>query len=287
NTEHFADLAYRQAMIIGQVDNGAMLFRQGVDEAPKCRALVLLHRCDFGRVGAVGNRGCLILVYLLFLSLAARRQRLEARDAEQPGRYLRASLEGGRLLPQLQKDFVGYVFGQHLGTRLSHHEAVDPRVVAHEQKPHGGTVAFRDPVNAFAVACRKTRHDRSSRLALKCCVASRRKKVHPRLTFLRKLTEERDLGQMAYLPPDCALSAEAGQISALSVLLDTRRASSSAFAALPTKAATWLLLIRSPRCNPRREILPERKVGNLAPAGENRAGVVRFAMWEVTSSVQP
>src|SRR5690606_42109252 len=92
---------------------------------------------------------------------------------------------------------------------------------------------------------------------------------------------------MAYLPPDCALFAEAGQISALRVLWDTRRASTSALAALPTKAATWLLLIRSPRCNPRRGILPERKAGNLAPAGENRAGVEWFDMGAVTASLQP
>jgi hypothetical protein len=51
-------------------------------------------------------------------------------------------------------------------------------VVAHEQEPHGGTVAFGDPADKRAIGFRGCRHGRSSRLAPFCSVADRPKKVH-------------------------------------------------------------------------------------------------------------
>ncbi|CDX61410.1 hypothetical protein MPL1032_40004 [Mesorhizobium plurifarium] len=178
-------------MVIGKVDHRAVLFRQGIDEAAQGGGLVLFHGDDFGRVGAVGNLRRVVVVDPVFLLLAQRRQRLEAGDAEQPRGNFGAALEARRLLPQLEKNLVRDIVGHHFRSRLARHEAVDPRVVTHEQEPNGGPVALRDPVYKRAIGFSRRVHGRSSRLAPRSSVADRSKKVHPPPRIFRRLTEER------------------------------------------------------------------------------------------------
>lgn len=82
------------------------------------------------------------------------------------------------LAPEFEKHLVGDIVGHHFRSRLAHREAIDPRVVAHEQEPHGGTVALRDPADKRAIGLGRCHHGRSSRLAPVCSVADRPKKVH-------------------------------------------------------------------------------------------------------------
>ena len=60
----------------------------------------------------------------------------------------------GRLPPQFEEDFVRNIVSHRFRSRLARHEAVDPRVVAHEQEPDGGAVAARNPRDEFAVGLR-------------------------------------------------------------------------------------------------------------------------------------
>ena len=98
-----------------------------------------------------GISGGVVVVDPFLLLLAQRRQRLEAGDAEQPGRDLRAAFEGRRLPPQFEEDFVRDIVSHHVRSRLARHEPVDPGVVAHEQEPDGGAISLGDPLHEFAV----------------------------------------------------------------------------------------------------------------------------------------
>ena len=149
--EDFGDLGHRFAVVIGKVDHRALLFRQGVDHAAQRTRLVVLHDGDFRRVGGVGHRRRVGVVDPFFLALAQMRQRLEAGDAEQPGRDLRTALEAGRLLPELQKNLIRDIVCHRFRSRLARHEPVDPGVVAHEQEPHGSAIALCDASDQFKV----------------------------------------------------------------------------------------------------------------------------------------
>ena len=145
---------------------------------------------DFGRVGAVGDLGRSLLVDRFFLAPAQMRQRLEAGDAEQPRRHLRAALETRGLLPQFEEDLVRDIVSHRFRSRLTRHEAVDPRVVAQEQEPDGGAVAARNPRDELAIGLQfGWGHGRCNRLAPVAWSCGHAQKVHGKSLIIERLAE--------------------------------------------------------------------------------------------------
>ena len=160
------DLFHRFLMVVDEVDDLAMLGRQSGQALPQHRAFIFLRQRHFRIVGVIFNgRGRLIIQFLL-AAPPQRRQRLEAGDAQHPGRDRRASLELFGLPPDVEKHFADQVLRRCFVAHHPQHEPVDADMMTREQDLHGEPIAAGDASDQNLV------RSRLHRQAIGSCIKS-------------------------------------------------------------------------------------------------------------------
>ncbi len=101
--------------------------------------------------------GSLVVQFLLGPA-SQHRERLEARDAQQPGRDCGASLEFSGLTPDVEEHVADQVLRRCLVAYQPQYKPVDRDMVAREQHLHGEPVAVGDPSDQNLVRSRLYRH---------------------------------------------------------------------------------------------------------------------------------
>ena len=109
------------------------------------RAFILLRQRDLRIVGLILDLRRRLLIQLLLRPAPQRRQRLEAGDAQHPGRHRRAALEFSGLPPDVEEHLADQVLRRRFVAHQPQHEPVHPHMVPREQHLHGEPVALGDP----------------------------------------------------------------------------------------------------------------------------------------------
>src|SRR5262245_4789660 len=151
------DLSYlfdRFLVVVHEIDHLPMFRRKSSEALSQQCTLVLLLQRSCGIVRQIFDRRCSLLVQLIVPSAPERRNGLEARDRQQPGRYRRAPFEPASLTPHVEKYLADHVLRGSLIANETNDEPKHPHMVARKQHLHSEPVAVRDSSDQHLVCCR-------------------------------------------------------------------------------------------------------------------------------------
>src|SRR6516164_10526466 len=147
-------LFYRFLVVVHEIDDLAMFRRKSCEALSQHCTLILLLQRGCGIIRRIFNCGCCLFAQLLVPSTPERRNRLEARDRQQPCRYRRAPFEPTSLTPHVEKYLADHVLRGSLIANETNDEPKHPHMVAGIQHLHGEPIAVRDSSDQHLVWCR-------------------------------------------------------------------------------------------------------------------------------------
>ena len=154
DADDLCDFFHRLLVVVDEIDDLPMFGRKADETVPDDRTLVLLREGRFRIVRRILDCQCRLVVQFLVRFAPQRRQSLEPRDCQQPGRNRGPRFEPTSLTPHVKKNFADQVLGLRFIAHETQREPVNPHVVAREQHLHCEPVAGRNPSDKLLVRCR-------------------------------------------------------------------------------------------------------------------------------------
>src|SRR5258707_6449484 len=130
--------------------------------AQRYTGILLLHR-HFRIVGGVLDRICGLVVQFNVLPAPKRRQGLESRNSQEPGRNGGSAFEFASLAPQIEENLADEIFRNLFIPHEPKPETKHPDMVPSVQHLHGEAVALSDPSDQDVVRSRLCRTQWPSR----------------------------------------------------------------------------------------------------------------------------